>query len=333
MFSTVLKEFSGFLDKRFLAMIFAPSLAFWSLLVGLVTMTQGIATSLRLWERQPFAFQLFLIAIFLGWTLFFAYLLASLLTPLTKLFEGYWDDIWLLRWLGENRRNQRRAEFDFLEQERKRLIDRGKSIQQDLGAGSQISTVQHAKLHRELRQVEAERTAAYEKIYYHFPPTSRPEAIIPTRFGNIFKSTELYPDVHYGIDAVLLWPRLYHVLPTNVLESLGDAKSSMDFMLVVCTLSCVHAIAGGLIALIGGLNALVFLAVFAGSLLMCWLAYRGAIEAALSYGQIIRTAFDLHRRDLLASLGLDPPLDFMSERRLWSDINMWLFRGSPEKLS
>ncbi|MEK8170988.1 hypothetical protein NKH77_19840 [Streptomyces sp. M19] len=46
------------------------------------------------------------------------------------------------------------------------------------------------------------------------------------------------------------------------------------------------------------------------------LAYRGAVQAALAYGDAVRAAFDLHRFDLLAALRLPLPGSVAEERAL-----------------
>ncbi|MFI9201043.1 hypothetical protein [Streptomyces sp. NPDC053048] len=44
------------------------------------------------------------------------------------------------------------------------------------------------------------------------------------------------------------------------------------------------------------------------------LAYHGAVQAAVAYGEAVRTAFDLHRFDLLRALHQPLPADLAEER-------------------
>jgi hypothetical protein len=332
MFTTVLKEVSSYLDKRFLTTVFAPSLAFWSLLLGLYAMTQGVPQIVDHWEQQTFVVQTFLLALFIGWVLFFAYVLTSFLTALTKLYEGYWEHIPVLRRLSESRRRQHRAELGFLKTELERTRNQYDALRLQLEQHPPADPNKFDALKQRMKAVEAERTARYEEIYYRFPPLALAEAIMPTRIGNIFKNVELYPLVRYNMDAVLLWPRLYQILPTAAATALADAKSAMDFMLVICSLSFGHAIIGSLIVLAGRLSPFLFLTVFWGSLLVGWLAYRGIVEATLSYGQIIKSSFDLYRGELLKELGLKTPASLTEERETWRNINLQLFRGFPERI-
>ncbi|MGW8359159.1 hypothetical protein ACWGK1_01090 [Streptomyces wedmorensis] len=56
-------------------------------------------------------------------------------------------------------------------------------------------------------------------------------------------------------------------------------------------------------------------------------AYRGAVRAALGYGELVRAAFDVHRRDLLKEMGLILPESLDAERALWAALAQQLYRG------
>lgn len=51
-----------------------------------------------------------------------------------------------------------------------------------------------------------------------------------------------------------------------------------------------------------------------------WIAYRGAVLAAIAYGESIDTAFDLHRFDLIAALRLPLPADDIEERKAYTAL-------------
>ena len=51
----------------------------------------------------------------------------------------------------------------------------------------------------------------------------------------------------------------------------------------------------------------------------------------LSYGELLKTAFDLYRWDALKSLHLDLPPDLESEKKLWGEIGGLLYRNYPLK--
>lgn len=328
MFTTVLKEVSGYLDKRFFSSIVVPCLAFWTLMVSLYVVVHGVSPTLATWQQWSFTTQAFLIGLFFGWGLFFAYLLANFLTALTRLYEGYWDHVPGLRRIAESRRERYRQELRFLKQQ----IESQRHIQRDLEARLQASSGQAEREHinAQLKKAKAARTEYFSEIYYRFPPATREESVMATRMGNIFKNAELYPFLRYEIDAVLLWPRLYQTLPESFATTLADAKSSLDFMLVVSFLSFWFAVIGSALVLIAGSTPTLFLIVYGGGLIVSWLAYRSALEAALNYGQMIKAAFDLHRDALITALGLKAPTSIGQERMLWRNINAYIYRGNLE---
>ncbi len=66
-----------------------------------------------------------------------------------------------------------------------------------------------------------------------------------------------------------------------------------------------------------------------GGILLSWASYRGALNAALVYGQHLRAAFDLHRTDLLEALGEERRPSPDAERERWMRICLFWHRGVP----
>ena len=62
---------------------------------------------------------------------------------------------------------------------------------------------------------------------------------------------------------------------------------------------------------------------FWGAVVVAWLTYLGALAAAVTYGQLIRTTFDVHRGLLLAQL------DLVEEPGLWPRLAQHWYRGIP----
>jgi hypothetical protein len=169
---------------------------------------------------------------------------------------------------------------------------------------------------------------AYERIYYGFSLPNEPEHVMPTRLGNILKSAELYPKRQYNADAVLFWPRLYAVVPDSFTATVGEAKASLDLMLVLSGLSAVFAIIAGLSLLIRGGPWWLFLACFGGGFLVAHFAYISALRAAIPYTQLIRSAFDLYRGDLMDKLGYERPKSLEDENEFWKTLGLQLYRGT-----
>lgn len=201
MFTNVLNEVTGRLDSRFILTLFFPSLLFWGGLTTVFAADKGLVTLLTQWRAQDAGIQLLQIIIVLAWVTFFAYLLSNQLVWLIKQFEGYWEWIPLIG---------------------KRLMETRRKHYQQVLAG-------------------IDPAINFERIYYAFPFPNEPEEVMPTRLGNILKNSERYSYQRYDMDAVLLWPRLYAVLPDSFVKSLDGAKASLDFMLVISSLSILFA--------------------------------------------------------------------------------------------
>lgn len=295
MFTNVLSQITGRLDSRFILTLFFPSLMFWGGLTAVYASTSGLEATVTQWRAQNVDLQLMQIIIALAGVTFFAYLLGNQLVWLTKQFEGYWQ--WMPV-IGEHLVNLRRKHYQYL-----------------------------------LKRLDA--SGHYESIYYGFPFPDEPEAVMPTRLGNILKNSEQYAYKRYDMDAVLLWPRLYAVLPEGFIKTLDGAKTSLDFMLVISTLSSLFALLAGIYLVVTGGPWWLFLLCFAGGWVVAYFAYRSALEAAVTYGQLIKSAFDLYKDALRQQLGYERPKSLEEERAFWIAVYDLTYRGEagdPDKL-
>lgn len=113
----------------------------------------------------------------------------------------------------------------------------------------------------------------------------------------------------YGLDAIIVWPRLYPVLSDRTQAILDDLRNQLDLAARFCSIF--------LVATVITLACLArhgwWLTAAAGMLLLSVISYRAALTAAVAYGQAIEAAFDLHRFDLLHALHLPLPTNLTSE--------------------
>ena len=166
----------------------------------------------------------------------------------------------------------------------------------------------------------------YETIYLYYPLPKHKDNVMPTRLGNILRNAELYSFDRYGIDAVLIWSRLYNLFPERFLETIAEAKSSLDFMLMVSALSSIFALFSGVYLVIVQASGLLFLMCFWGGLFLAWLTYRSALGSALLYAQQIKAGFDLYRHELLKQMRLELPKTPSEEPKLWEEIGKLLYK-------
>jgi hypothetical protein len=296
MLSSVLNQITGILDKRFLLNSFFPSFIFSGLLLVIFFVGQGnLGETVLVWNQQGSILQALEVTGFICWATFLSSVLASQLNTILRFYEGYWSfPLSLFKKCGRARYKRNLEIFE------------GK-----------------------LDKNEKTDDSYYEEIYLFYPPRKRPHEIMPTRLGNILKNAEFYPNLRYGIDAVLIWPRLYYLFPEKFIQSIGEARSALDFMLVISFLSGMFALISGVYLYIVKAYWWLFLACFWGGLLVSWLGYRGAIGNAILYAEQIKVAYDLYRNDLLKQMRLELPNNPEEEQKQWDKLDKFFYRNDP----
>ncbi len=164
----------------------------------------------------------------------------------------------------------------------------------------------------------------------------KPSSVLPTRLGNMIRSFENYAERQYGFSAIAFWPRFAVKIDQNHALALDDVKSSFDFVLNLSLLSGILFIVTlglGLAFPLPRQSAMQF-ALWIGKLAVmacaAWLFYIAAIDRAAEWGDLVRAAFDLHRRTVLQSLGFtEIPQDLNEERALWGEISRQIAWGDP----
>ncbi|MFC8043371.1 hypothetical protein [Nocardia sp. NPDC057353] len=129
------------------------------------------------------------------------------------------------------------------------------------------------------------------------------ERVRPTALGNALAAAEYRAGREYGFEAVVAWPRLYPLLSDRVRVVVDDRRDQLDLA------ARFTALGGPLTVVTAALlyRSQGWLALAAVPLLVAILAYGAAVRAAVEYGVALRTAFDLHRFDLVSALHLELP--------------------------
>ncbi|WP_049580480.1 hypothetical protein [Streptomyces sp. SBT349] len=147
----------------------------------------------------------------------------------------------------------------------------------------------------------------------------------PTALGNALAAMEDGAGRPYGLDAVAAWPRIYPVLGDRTRALVDDGRDSVDAAARMAVVMAAAFLASAvLLARCGG-----WLALSLPPLVAAWLSYRGAVQAALAYGESVHVAFDLHRLDLLAALRLERPEGPAAERALNRQLSDLWRQGVP----
>jgi len=169
--------------------------------------------------------------------------------------------------------------------------------------------------------------AALARFYLDYP--ARQNRVMPTKLGNVLRSAEDHAQERYHINTVIIWPRLYVLLPDRFIAALAAARAQLDLMTAMTVLSGLFAIGGPVISFIF-LPWYAAVACFAGGLATAWLSYLGAVRACYPYGQLIRAAFDVYRGLLLDEMHWTRPSSYGAERRQWEQIGHLWYQGSPD---
>jgi hypothetical protein len=149
---------------------------------------------------------------------------------------------------------------------------------------------------------------------------SNPSRYLPTRIGNILRAAETQPSDKYGLDAVVIWPRLWLLLPDTSRQELQAARASLDGAVAAVLwglLFCAFAVWTPLVIPIG-------LAV-AVAAVWFWVPAR-----AETFGDLLEAAYDLHRTALYQQLRWPLPTNPKEEPRHGEQLTVYLSRGSND---
>lgn len=141
--------------------------------------------------------------------------------------------------------------------------------------------------------------------------------LMPTRLGNVLRSTETRLWDKYGLDAVKCWPQMWLVAPEEARQQLAAARQTLDT---------------GAVALVW---AILFLAwtpwawwAPAVTLAVAVGAYRRILTNASVYADLVEATFDVHRTALYAALRWPAPANPAEERPLGRSLTEALWRGA-----
>jgi hypothetical protein len=278
------------------AAVSVPALVFWfgGLLAWLYSHggVTGIQQPLEWLGQQPAPTQIGVLLALLIAVITSGMLVAELTTPALRLLEGYWP----ARLDPIRERLVRRVEkrITSLEAEFQKLVGPVTS-----GTASPQEQAAYVRVDRQLRRFPAKGT--YQ----------------PTTIGNTLRAAESRPVDKYGLDAVVVWPHLWLLLPSTTQSELAAARSALNDVVAACLwglLFLVFTPWAWWAALVGIGVALV--------------AYRlWVLARAEVFADLVEAAFDLYRTTLYSQLRWPLPTDPRAERVVGRCVTMYLWRG------
>jgi hypothetical protein len=326
----------GKMGQNFLVAAFIPSLAFTTIILfvfdpiippTVITRLQNTIAPLD----HP-ALVLLIITVVIAFTLY------SLNTAIYKTMEGY---LILNRIPAITRFQRRKVLKPYIQI---KLLE--KLIEKNIQEGG--DNEQASDLSQRLFQISAQ---------YQLNYPLDPKSIMPTRFGNVLRAMEAYPRNRYEMDAVLLWPRLIHVIPPAYYAKLDQSNNGLAFLINCAILSLALALMSGFAALYQMLmlrlananiteplyfvrvdvssdgltkyqqNIYFYLAGIVMAMALFALFYRAAIPVAVQYSNLVRSAFDLFRWPLMNSMHIKTPNDYDEEAANWENLSMFIGHG------
>lgn len=179
---------------------FIPSLAF---ILGSFLVFDPILNTSNLFSQENAVdtIAVFSILIVLP-TLILSYTLIALNSYLIKLFEGY---IFFNRFPFMRNAHIKLAS---------NLMRRRDGLKKRIQAVEEYKTKSRSRMERKkdlLLRLNREYYSVAARYDQSYPPSL--SEVMPTKVGNILKSSESYAGTRYGMDGVAFWPRLYHVIP------------------------------------------------------------------------------------------------------------------------
>jgi hypothetical protein len=235
-------------------------------------------------------------------------LLLAVNRDLYRLMEGYgkYNPVKLFAWFEKRRYQKTVSELEKLDDEYRKCYQTKK----------EFPAKSRTKRNQLMRQLAEE-----------FP--DKEEFLLPTPFGNVLRSFEVYPRVMYGLESIDGWGRLLAVIPKDYIELIDAAKSQVDFwinMAVVFILLQIEYV--GLVFIIGDhhLNLwIVLLFIVLGTI-----PPLRATSAAREWGDFVKSAFDMFASAMRESLGFNSPKDRDEEAGQWKSFSQAIIYRRPD---
>jgi len=156
-------------------------------------------------------------------------------------------------------------------------------------------------------------------------------AVAPTALGTLGYANAEYVRRNYGVDFAVIWPRLSLLLPNQLVNQIDEAEAAIEQLVAFSTTTVLFGLVAGGLAAYHRAPIIVCLLLPLLSYLLAFLVYRAVLPAAERWSQLVRTAVDLHRFELLDTLHLTRPRTSAEDRTLWNRLNGVLLGQEPDR--
>jgi hypothetical protein len=147
--------------------------------------------------------------------------------------------------------------------------------------------------------------------------------LAPTRMGNVAKSVQAYGVERYNFNFELFWSRLQLAVQRDkdFEPVLRATKTQLDFLISCAALVLLWALPWAVFLFATQGPPLLFLGIAIGGPLAGYVLYRAAVAQYRTLADLLRSAVDLFRLDLLTALQYQRPASVDQERDLWYTLD------------
>jgi hypothetical protein len=298
-------ELPKLFDRNFAVGFFLP-IAIFTTISGIILSQYGFAPSLFSYLATDLLIGTTILGL-ISWV--GGIFLLAINRDLYRLLEGYgkYNPIKLLYWFEKKRYKKALDELDNLDEEYRRCIESNKEFPSK-------SRINRNKLIRRLAE--------------EFP--DKEEYLLPTPFGNVLRSFEIYPRAMYGLEAIDGWGRLLAVIPKDYLDLIDAAKAQVDFWVNLgLTFVLLEIEYVGLAYIFGGEPNWWFVLLL---LILGTIAPLRATSSAREWGDYVKSAFDMFTPLMRETLGFDLPKNREEEKKQWTSYSQAVIYRLPERM-
>lgn len=288
----ILEGISGKLADRWFVTLLTPAFVFWAGGIFVFCERYGIDSITKWLGQYSELLQVAILTLSLGCVVASGFVVQRFDSDALRILEGYWYPglqkllYPLMQWQSYRRQ---------------RLLQRLKVLNPKLmnQSATPFEKAEFVKCDRSLRRL----------------PTQDRD-LLPTLLGNTLRASERHPQIRYGLDAVVCWPRLWLLLPASVKQELQGAHVELTHAIRLCVWSLLLTIWSIWVIWVAPIGILAFL-----------IAYKWAVEAAEVYADLLEATFDLYRYTLYEALRWQLPNDSNEEIRVGKQLSDYLWRG------
>ena len=256
-----------------------------------------------------------------------SYTLYAFNFPLIRLLEGYrLQETDIMQSSLSSQKAQRQKLNDQIE----KLREKQKYIENDLGFDpsedrDRVLTPEQKEQVLSWVQIRVELAKCEQRLNHDYASS----VLMPTKLGNTIAAFEDYPRTRYGMETIVLWPRILPILKrVDYLGFVSQEKAVFDFLLNMGFVAVVLGLETICLGFLWGDLLMLGFALFL--MLTSWIWYEGMIVAARQWGITVCVAFDLYRHQLRRELTLRETSSFAEEFGLWKRVSKFLLYRQDE---